>query len=123
MKKLLVMAGALVVMAGCYNDKYDKLYPTGAVLCDTTTVTYMATVKPIIDAKCATAGCHDAATSAAGYNFSTHAGTVASVTAGKLLGTINWTPGFSAMPKNMPKLSSCEINKITRWVNQGALNN
>lgn len=123
MKKLIVMAGALVVMAGCYNDKYDNLYPTGAVVCDTTTVTYAATVKPIIDAKCATVGCHDAATAGGGYDFSTHTGTAASVTAGKLLGTVNWTPGFSAMPKNLPKLSSCEINRITRWVNQGALNN
>lgn len=123
MKKLLAIAALALVTAGCYNDKYDKLYPVGSVVCDTTTVSYTADVRPILDAKCATAGCHDAGTGAGGYDFSTHATTQPSATNGKLVGTVNWTAGFSAMPKNQPKLSQCEINKITRWANQGALNN
>lgn len=123
MKKIIAIAGLALVTAGCYNDKYDKLYPVGSVVCDTTTVTYTNDVKPILDAKCATAGCHDAATAAGGYDLSTQVATKTSATDGKLVGTVNWTAGFSAMPKNQPKLSQCEINKITRWVNQGALNN
>lgn len=109
-------------MAGCYNDKYDQLYPTGTAVCDTTTVSYAADVQPILTAKCNTAGCHDA-TASGGYTLTTHAGAQTAAGSGKLLGSINWTAGFSAMPKNLPKLSDCEINKITRWVNQGALNN
>lgn len=120
--KLTALLVPAALIAGCYNDKYDKLYPTGTVTCDTATVSYAADVQPILTAKCNTAGCHDA-TASAGYMLTTHAGSQAVAATGKLLGTINWTTGFSAMPKNLPKLSDCEINKITRWVNQGALNN
>lgn len=124
MKKLIVVAGIAIATAGCYNDKYDKLYPaTGSVVCDTTTVTYAGDISPILTAKCNTVGCHDAATISGGYNFTTHAGTQPGALNGKIVGCINWAAGFSAMPKNLPKLSPCEINKITRWVNQGALNN
>lgn len=121
MRKTIALAFVVVAFVGCYNDKYEELYPSGPVTCDTTVVTYAADVKPILDSKCNTAGCHNAG--GAGGNFTTYAGIKAQVTAGKLIGCITWTPGFSAMPQGQPKLPECDINKITRWVNQGALNN
>lgn len=124
MKHIILIAALAVLATGCYNDKYDKLYPgTGVVLCDTTSVTFTNDVQPIFAANCNNAGCHDVATSSGGYNFTTYAGSQSAVLNGKLSGCINWTPGFSAMPKNLPKLTPCEINKIQRWINQGALNN
>ncbi len=123
MKKLIAIIGLALVTAGCYNDKYDKLYPTGSVACDTTTVTFSNDIVPILTAKCNTAGCHDVATASGGYTLTTYAGAKVPALSGKMLGSVNWSAGFSAMPKNLPKLSTCEINKITRWVNQGALNN
>ena len=121
--KLVAFFLPAVIMASCYNDKYDKLYPTGTVACDTTTVTYAADIQPIFNAKCNTVECHDAATASGGYTFMTHAGAQPAALNGKLMGSITWSVGFSAMPKNLPKLPDCEINKIRRWVNQGALNN
>jgi len=115
--------GAALVAAGCYNDKYDKLYPTGTVVCDTATVSFATDIKPLLTAKCGTTGCHNAATASAGYDFTTHTGAQPAALNGKLLGSVNWSPGFNAMPQNLPKLAQCEIDKLTRWVHQGALNN
>ena len=122
-KKALVLAVIVLPFAGCHNDKADKLYPTpGVVVCDTTNVKYASDIKPIFDAKCNTSGCHNTG-GLGGYDFTTQAGIQPVALNGKIVGSINWSTGFSAMPKNLPKLSQCEIDKITRWINQGALNN
>jgi hypothetical protein len=46
-----------------------------------------------------------------------------SVNNGKLMGSITWASGFSPMPKNASKMPDCEIQKIQKWIDQGALNN
>lgn len=128
MKRILMVSGLLLLLGSCYNDKYDKLYPAPATTtCDTTTITYSHDIAPVISANCYSPGngCHDAAgASTSGFDYAT------SITAlqtnahdGTLLGDINWQARHNAMPKNGNKLSDCDINKITRWVNQGALNN
>jgi hypothetical protein len=129
MKKLVIIAGVILLFGSCYNDKYEELYPNPtAVTCDTTMVTYAADVAPIIVAKCNIAGgCHDAVGAAvSGYDFTEYAGLHAIATPEILLGDINWAPtssAYSNMPKDHPKLPQCEIDKITRWVHLGALNN
>jgi hypothetical protein len=40
-----------------------------------------------------------------------------------LVGVISHDPRFVAMPYMKPKLDSCNINQITFWVFQGALDN
>lgn len=125
MKKILIIAVLSIAITGCYNDKADKLYPVAAtVTCDTTTITYAHDILPIITAKCNIAGgCHDAQ-GAATSNFDfTQYQPLNDVANNQLLGDIRWESGHNPMPKGLPKLSDCEIDKITRWVNQGALNN
>lgn len=123
MKKLFVVLG-MVIIAGCYNDKADQLYPTVKIGCDTTVVTFAATVGPILKDKCATSGCHDAATKESGYDYSSYNATwTANTTNGKLIGTITHNPNFVPMPYNLQKMDDCSINKIVRWVHLGALNN
>jgi hypothetical protein len=129
MKKLLILLTAVVVaLAGCYNDKYTELYPEptkggggSGTTCDTSNVTFSQTIKPILDSKCATAGCHDAATLAGGYNFTVYGG--ARAARSRMVGAITWAPGHSQMPKGMNKLGDCDIAKITKWVNDGAQDN
>lgn len=129
MKKILMVAGLLLILGSCYNDKYDKLYPTpppNTNTCDTTTITYTNDIKPIIVANCYSPGngCHDATGSLVSlFDYQT------SITAlqtnahdGSLLTDINFAPtrGHNNMPKGGSPLSACDINKITRWVHQGA---
>ena len=130
MKNILpIAASALIILAGCYNDKADQLYPEptaggGGNTCDTTTMSFATDIKPIMDQYCATASCHNSSVMAGTYDFSKHSEVKrAAVTTNRLLGAINHQTGFSPMPSAMPKLSDCNINKITAWVNQGTLDN
>jgi hypothetical protein len=123
MKKVLFPAllALTIALNGCYTDNEEDLYPAGS--CDTTSVTYTTTVKPIIIASCAYSGCHGGATPASGIGLEDYAGLKAIVTSNRLLGVINHQSGFSPMPKNAAKLPQCSIDQITRWVTDGALNN
>jgi hypothetical protein len=121
---------AALAFAGCYNDKADQLYPEpgsggggGGNTCDTANISFATTIKPVLEQYCGLSGCHDAATPSAGYNLTGHAGLKLAHTNGRLLGAINHQSGFSQMPKGMAKLSECNLNKITAWVNQGTLDN
>lgn len=126
MKKLLVVL-SMFVLAGCYNDNEQDLYPVpgtpGPTPGGEDTVSFATDIKPIMDSKCATPSCHDANGLGGGYNFTNYAGVKSAVTNNRLLGAINWESGFSQMPKGMPKLDQASIDLITKWVSQGALNN
>lgn len=125
MKKILIIAGLTIIAASCYNDKGDKLYPVpAAVTCDTTvSISYANDLMPILNANCNLSGCHDAASASGGYDFTKYSAMQEAAANGHLLGDINWQPGFLPMPQARPKLSDCEINKISRWVARGAKNN
>jgi hypothetical protein len=123
MKRIFALCIGIVALAGCYNDKADQLYPSNTNSCDTATVSFAADIAPVLQQKCATSGCHDATTIQSGYNFANYSGAKLAADNKRLLGAIRWESGFSQMPKGMPKLDDCSINKITRWVNQGAQQN
>ena len=89
--------------------------------CDSAVFTYSAAIKPMINAYCQ--GCHSASALQGGIDLSSHAAVKARITDGKLWGSVNHLPGYSAMPKNGPKLSSCEIGQLQKWVAAGAPNN
>lgn len=90
-----------------------------AASCDTSSVTYAASILPIIQNKCL--GCHSGSSPSGGHNFSTHAG-VAAVKS-RLFGAVNHLSGYKAMPQGGSKLPDCEIRKIRIWVDAGALDN
>lgn len=119
----------VALLAGCYNDSKEELYPVstpstgGGTGCDTANVTFTASVLPIFTANCATSGCHTAATRAGNYDLSTYAGAKAAVDAGRLLGAVKQLTGFSQMPQGKSKLDDCSIAKIDKWVALGAQNN
>lgn len=124
MKKLILAACIAISITGCYNDKYDKLYPAPQAtidLCDTATnpSTYSDNVKGIIMSSCAISGCHDENTAGGGYDLSKYDQVKVVADNGLLLSDIN----SGNMPKDQPKLSDCKIKQITYWVNHGAQNN
>jgi hypothetical protein len=125
---VITAAFATVVLSlwGCYRDKSDQLYPntlTGNTSCDTSGVTYSETIKTIIAQNCAISGCHDGS-NASTYDMRTYQGLYTyCVATNKLLGSVRHAQGYVAMPQGAPKLDDCTINKITAWVNNGALNN
>ncbi|MCX6296675.1 MAG: hypothetical protein NTX97_11535 [Bacteroidetes bacterium] len=89
--------------------------------CDTSSYTYSGRIKPLITTWCV--GCHNAGSPGGGYDLSTYSGLVTSIVSNRLLGTLNNSAGFSAMPKGSSKLSDCDINAVTKWINVGYPNN
>jgi hypothetical protein len=85
--------------------------------CDTTDVTYHPDVEPILQGvKCY--GCHNNSIQSGSVNFSTYSGAYA--VRSRLVGAINHTSGYAAMPPSGAPLDDCSINTITIWVNAGA---
>ncbi len=126
MKTLLAVFSAILfigVSQSCYYDKSDLLYPDGKVPCDTTVAAKFSTdVLPIMNTYC-NSGCHSTASASAGIILDTYNGVKAHVANGRLMGSINQTGGYSAMPKGGSKLNTCTIAKIQQWINAGAPNN
>lgn len=125
MKKLLILV-CVVAMAGCYKDTEEELYPDWGNTgngggCDTTDVSFVATIKPILDQACAIPGCHDAVAKGGGYDFTVYAGV--NLAKSRLEGAIKQMPGYAPMPQGGPRLNSCQVDQITAWIREGAKNN
>lgn len=109
----------LVSSTGCYYDKEEKLYPQ--TVCDTATVTYSSSVVPILLSNCTV--CHGGNTPSAGIRLDTYAGVKQQADNGRLWGAVSQAASFSPMPKNGTKLNTCNLTKIKKWLDAGALNN
>lgn len=106
-------------MVSCAYNNEEELYPMDE--CDTTNVTYLATIVPIITQHCYE--CHGGTAQVSGIPLEGHQNIKAIVDAGRLIGAINHQVGFSPMPKDRQKLATCDILKIEKWVENGAPDN
>jgi len=116
MNKLLLIVSASLVMAGCYYDNEEELYPnstTSTVVSDS--VKYSADIAPLISGNCATSGCHVAGAQVP--DLSTYAGLKANIDRVKVRAIDEKT-----MPAAGP-LSNANIARLQKWIDQGALNN
>ena len=89
--------------------------------CDSINVTYTATIEPIISNNCT--ACHSGSNAGGGIMITNYGELKAIGANGSLLGSIEHSAGFSAMPKGMAKLSDCNISQIKNWINEGMQNN
>lgn len=92
--------------------------PLKADLCDSV-VSYSTNIAPIITAKCAIPGCHDAG--AFDGDYTTYSDLKIRADDGRLKNSV-------VVLKSMPKagytaLTELEISEINCWIEQGALNN
>jgi len=121
--RLIMLTSAIAVMIGlngCFYDNEMELYPE-IPGCDTTNVTYSVTISAIMSGNCN--ACHSGSAPQANIKTDNYADLKTIADDGRLPGVIKHESGFPAMPKDRPKLSECDITKITIWINRGALNN
>lgn len=85
--------------------------------CDTTNVTYTATLKPLLDLWCT--GCHGGASPAAGISLGSYNELSAVADGGRLIGAIRHQAGFYPMPKGGSFLSECQIREFELWISLG----
>ena len=117
--KLVLLFGAISLMSSCYYDAENELYPS--VTCDTETMSYKDDVSPIITQNCF--ACHRNNSTISTISLEGYNNLLVQVENGALVGTITHASGYSAMPQNLSKMSSCNISKIQAWIVQGALDN
>jgi hypothetical protein len=125
MKKLLSIL-ILAILAGCYYDTEEELYPDQNSNCDTTNVTYSLTIYPLINSNCTS--CHSGQAPEGNILLTdyTTISTQAAISAGQfgsLYGAISHDPGNSPMPKNSAQLTDCEIKQVKIWIDAGSPNN
>lgn len=115
--KVGITIGMITILTiSCYKDKEDLLY--GNSNCDTTTVSFATDILPIIQNSCATVGCHVMGGSGNGL-FENYNQVKAKVDNGSFRQRVIVTKD---MPPSSP-LSDCQIQHITKWLDNGAPNN
>lgn len=118
----------MLVLMACYYDKADVVAPVSPTTvnptvntCKTDSVTYAQSVAPIIMQSCVS--CHGSTYKIDGQSIKldtysdlkSYIGTSGSV----FLNSINRTGSASPMPKAAGKLGTCELSKISAWINKG----
>jgi hypothetical protein len=117
---VLIILSGMISFTGCYYDDEETLYPQVAG-CDTTNVTYSATISAIMSTNCNS--CHSGSAPQAGIKTDNYTDMKTIADNEKLWGSVNHETGYSPMPKDRPKLSDCDLSKIRIWIEGGALNN
>ena len=107
-----------LVLGGCYYDNEEDLY-LGSSPCDTTNVTYAASIAPIFAGYCNS--CHSGSSPSGNIKTDSYASVTANIT--RIHGAINHQSGFLPMPQNGGSLLSCDLTKIDIWIRQGMPNN
>lgn len=114
--RILLICSSLVFMTSCYKDKEDLLY--GTADCQTTSVTYSTDIEPLISGNCAISGCHVQGGTGTGL-FENYDQTIAKINDGSFRRRV-------IVQKDMPPsapLNECQIQKIEKWLQEGAPNN
>ncbi len=126
MKRFGVLISSFMIVtsvSSCYYDNYEDLYSEIGTGCDTTALSYSAEIAPLLSARCATSGCHDAQSMQSGLNLSNYADASIIALDGRLLArTLLPTGSGGAMPPS-GALDPCSLDHLEQWVSQGAPNN
>jgi hypothetical protein len=116
-KSVIFLLLSFILFSCAYHNE-EELYGNEEINpCDTVTVTYTLDVLPVLQSTCYP--CHNQSAASGGIILEGYNQTKAIATSGRLLGAISHAPGFSPMPKDGAKLPSCDITKISRWIEAG----
>jgi hypothetical protein len=110
----------LLLLASCYNDKEVYLYPESSCT-PPASPSYQTDVAPVMAQFCNS--CHSGSFASGNVKLDSYTEVKKYADNGQLNGTITWASGYSPMPKNGNKLSSCNLGKIQAWIAAGAPNN
>ncbi|MEN8137610.1 MAG: hypothetical protein ABFR62_04180 [Bacteroidota bacterium] len=122
---LITVLSMSFYFSGCVYNNEELLYEDDlSGNCDTKSISYSETIKPIITANCYS--CHsvnNADSFGSGIDLETYNNLIITISNGTFIGTITHSPGYKPMPLGGEQLNDCSIEKINTWVNSGAVNN
>lgn len=108
--RILLVVTMIELLIGCKYDNEEEL------LCSTSNITYLNTIKPLIETRCAS--CHSGPFPEGGYRL-TDTAVVNRITRNDTLYKAVTTGIPVHMPLNGPYLSDCEIRKIQAYKTSG----
>lgn len=116
---LMLVTLLAMMFSGCYYDVEEELYPANGA-CDTTVVTYTATIAPIMTQYCTS--CHGGSTPSGSIDLTTYDNVKLYALDGSLYGSMSHDPNWSQMPQGGNKVNDCTLSKIQVWINRGTPN-
>ncbi|TAL40818.1 MAG: hypothetical protein EPN92_13965 [Chitinophagaceae bacterium] len=119
--KFFIAVLLTILICGCYYDIEEQLYGLNAP-CDTSNVTYSATIVPILQ-NSGCLGCHSGVSASGSIRLDSYNYLITQATNGKLYGTITHSTGYIPMPQGGNKMLPCDISKIKAWIDAGTPNN
>ncbi|MCB9265567.1 MAG: hypothetical protein H6558_11115 [Lewinellaceae bacterium] len=106
------------ILQGAKNESCDP----GAGGCDTTAVSYVSDIRPILESNCL--GCHQGPNPVGGFVLEAYDNVVAKINEGRFYGALAWETGFVPMPYGAAEpLPDCDLLMIRAWINAGAPEN
>jgi hypothetical protein len=121
---LIFILLALSLFAALPSCKDDEPTVDYAALADCSGVpaasnTYTNSIKALLDASCALAGCHGAGTAEGGFDFSTYAMAKKGFEDDKGLCSVHHGKGCKPMPDGSGQLSTAQLLVLDCWVKNG----
>lgn len=113
---ILLLGFISLLFSSCYYDNSEELYPDAGSNCDTTDVSYAATIAPIMQAQCVS--CHSGANPSGGFDISNYTNQSASA---QLIYERMIDVNSPMPPAGL--LDACSVNKVKSWYENGAKNN
>ena len=111
---LMLILGALALNSCENTDKSIVEKPS----CDTSKVSYVTCVKPILDKQCV--GCHSTGNTSGYVNLDNYADVKLFGVSGELYGCSAHVDGFLYMPPNgAPRMDTMSLIVIKKWTEQG----
>jgi len=117
-----------IIVGGDSTSGGGTSVPTQTSNCSSDTVYFVKEIQPIINSSCAMSGCHDAITHAEGVELTSYAKIIRYVTPFNISDSKLYTVSIKTNNDRMPPapmsaLTSLQLSKMSKWINQGALNN
>ncbi len=109
---IVACAGFTLVLSQC--SKSAKEITTFD--CAGTAASYASDVKGILDASCATSGCHSASSKANGIDLSSYDAAKSAAGDKSFLGSVQHVSGYDKMPKGGSKLADDKVKTLSCWV-------
>lgn len=115
---LIVSCVSFCILHACTYRKESDLIKPGKEICDTSSVSFSASIKPILDTHCTS--CHREGGTGPG-NFNDFTTFQSYVNSGQIRNRV--IDQKTMPPSSNPDLSDCELTALDKWIKEGALNN
>ncbi|WP_020567368.1 hypothetical protein [Neolewinella persica] len=119
---LSLLSGLL--LTACYYDNEEDLFQyvdQGSADCAVMTAEFTADIVPILTAYCNR--CHRDGRTDGNVNLEGYDRVSPYANDGSLLGAAKHEAGYFAMPPSGGTIPACDLQKLTVWIEAGALNN